>query len=59
MMIHPDGEHHILIWQGKSIPGNNFDYPYIHGKAIMAAGHSFYSVSDEYFTSTADRCLRI
>lgn len=36
---------------GKVIPGNSFDYPYIHGKAIMAAGHSFYSVSDEYFCS--------
>lgn len=36
---------------GKIIPGNTFDYPYIHGKAIMAAGHSFYSVSNKYFTS--------
>jgi hypothetical protein len=33
--------------------GNEFNYPYIHGKAIMAAGHSFFSVSDEYFTSPA------
>jgi len=38
---------------GKIIPGNTFDYPYIHGKAIMSAGHSFFSVSDEYFTSAA------
>ena len=37
--------------EGKIIPGNSFDYPYIHGKAIMTAGHSFYSVSDEYFCS--------
>lgn len=37
--------------EGKIIPGNNFDYPYIHGKAILAAGQSFYSVSDEYFCS--------
>jgi hypothetical protein len=36
---------------GKVIPGNSFDFPYIHGKAIMAAGYSFYSVSDEFFTS--------
>jgi hypothetical protein len=36
---------------GKIVAGNNFDYPYIHGKAIMEAGHSFYSVSDEYFCS--------
>jgi len=36
---------------GKILPGNTFDYPYIHGKSIMAAGHSFYSVSDEYFCS--------
>jgi hypothetical protein len=32
-------------------PGNEFNYPFIHGKAILAAGHSFFSVSDEYFTS--------
>lgn len=38
---------------GKINPGNRFNYPYIHGKAIMAAGHSFFSVSDEYFTSPA------
>jgi hypothetical protein len=38
---------------GKVNPGNEFNYPYIHGRAIMAAGHSFFSVSDEYFTSDA------
>jgi hypothetical protein len=38
--------------EGKIIQGNSFDYPYIHGKAVLAAGHSFYSVSDEYFTSS-------
>jgi len=38
---------------GKVNPGNNFNYPYIHGKAIMAARQSFFSVSDEYFTSSA------
>ena len=37
--------------EGKVLPGNSFDYPFIHGKAILAAGHSFYSVSDEYFCS--------
>jgi hypothetical protein len=37
--------------EGKLIPGNSFDNPLIHGKAIMSAGHSFYSVSDEYFCS--------
>ena len=36
---------------GKIIPGNNFDYPYLHGKAILSAGHSFYSVSNRYFCS--------
>jgi hypothetical protein len=29
------------------IPGNTFDFPYIHGKAIRNAGYSFVSVSDE------------
>jgi len=36
---------------GKIIPGNSFDYPYTHGRAIIASGHSFYSMSGEYFCS--------
>jgi hypothetical protein len=36
--------------EGKIISGNTFDYPYIHGKSILAAGRSFISVSDEVFT---------
>jgi N-acetylmuramoyl-L-alanine amidase len=36
---------------GIIFPGNTFDYTYIHGKAILAAGKSFISVSDEYFCS--------
>ena len=32
------------------IPGNTFDNPYVHGKAIMAAGYSFISMSDEAFS---------
>lgn len=36
---------------GTIFPGNTFDFSYTHGKAILAAGHSFYSVSDEYFCS--------
>jgi len=35
--------------EGKLIPGNNFDNPIVHGKAIMAAGYSFVSTSDEVF----------
>ncbi|MCX6237251.1 MAG: hypothetical protein NTY07_06785 [Bacteroidia bacterium] len=35
--------------EGKVIPGNSFDYPIVHGKAIMATGYSFASVSDEVF----------
>lgn len=35
--------------EGRTIAGNTFDYPYIHGKSIMAAGRSFISVSDEIF----------
>lgn len=37
--------------EGRIIPGNSFDFSYIHGRAIMEAGHSFFSVSDEYFCS--------
>jgi hypothetical protein len=39
--------------EGRVIPGNTFDYPSVHGKAVLAAGRSFCSVSDEYFTSDA------
>ncbi len=35
--------------EGKIIPGNSFDNPIIHGRAIMDAGYSFVSVSDEVF----------
>ncbi len=35
-------------WEGKTIAGNTFDYTYLHGKAIQAAGgYSFVSCSDE------------
>ena len=35
-------------WEGKLIAGNTFDYPFVHGKAIQAAGgYSFVSCSDE------------
>jgi hypothetical protein len=37
--------------EGKVIPGNTRDFTCVHGKAIMNAGHSFISVSDEYFCS--------
>jgi len=36
--------------EGKVIPGNTFDFTYIHGESIMAAGSSFISVCDEVFT---------
>ncbi len=36
---------------GKTVAGNTFDYPYIHGKAIMKAGYPFYSCSNEVFAS--------
>lgn len=34
---------------GTVIPGNTFDFPYIHGRALMNAGYSFCSVSAEAF----------
>ena len=34
--------------EGMLVAGNTFDYPFVHGKAIQAAGnHSFVSCSDE------------
>ena len=32
-------------YENKEIAGNSFDYPYLHGKAIKAAGYSFVSAS--------------
>ncbi len=37
--------------EGKILPGNSFDFPYIHGEAILAAGYSFVSISDEVFSN--------
>lgn len=34
-------------YETKIIAGNTFDYPYIHGKAMLSNGFSFCSVSDE------------
>ncbi|HEX3009803.1 MAG TPA: xanthan lyase, partial [Bacteroidales bacterium] len=36
--------------EGKVIPGNSFDFTRVHGDAILSAGYSFVSVSDEVFT---------
>lgn len=41
---------------GNIVAGNSFDYPYVHGKAIMEAGHAFYSCSNECFTSDTLFC---
>lgn len=35
--------------EGRIIPGNSFDNTYTHGDAILAAGYSFVSISDEVF----------
>jgi hypothetical protein len=34
---------------GEIIAGNTFDYPSVHGKAVLAAGYPFYSCSNERF----------
>jgi len=34
-------------YETKSIAGNTFDYPYIHGKALLKAGYAFCSASSE------------
>jgi hypothetical protein len=36
-------------WEGRVIPGNTFDFPFIHGQSILANGLSFTSMSDEVF----------
>lgn len=37
------------VLDGDMVPGNSFDYPSVHGLAILQAGYSFESVSDEVF----------
>ena len=34
---------------GKTVPGNTFDFTAIHGRAILAAGHPYHSVSSAAF----------
>lgn len=36
-------------YAGKTVAGNSFDYPFIHGKAVINAGYPFYSCSNETF----------
>lgn len=38
-------------YAGKITAGNTFDYPYVHGKAVMKAGYPFYSCSSGAFTA--------
>ena len=38
-------------YAGKTVAGNTFDYPYVHGKAVMKAGYAFFSCSNEAFVS--------
>ena len=42
-------------YEDKEIAGNTFDYPYVHGQAIAAAGRGFVSVSLEAFMEASDR----
>lgn len=35
--------------EGKPRPGNSFDFAFVHGQAILDAGYSFVSISDEAF----------
>lgn len=36
---------------GEIVAGNTFDYASVHGKAMLEAGHAFYSCSNERFTA--------
>ena len=37
-------------YEGKTIAGNTFDYPFVHGRALMATGYSFCSMSRDAYT---------
>ena len=39
---------------GNVVAGNSFDYPAIHGKAVLSGGMAFYSCSNERFISDQD-----
>ena len=39
--------HSFSNYQGTIVGGNTFDYPYLHGESLVAAGCSFYSTSVE------------
>ena len=43
-------------YAGKTVAGNTFDYPYIHGMAILKAGYPFFSAGSQAFVS--DSTLR-
>ena len=36
-------------YAGKTVAGNTHDFAYVHGKALMNAGHAFFSCSNETF----------
>lgn len=38
-------------YEKEVVAGNTFDYPYVHGEAIRAAGHGFYSASVEAYSA--------
>lgn len=38
---------------GQLIAGNTFDYPFVHGKALLELGYPFCSVSSQAFSETA------
>ena len=46
-------------YAGRKVAGNTFDYPFVHGSAVLKAGYAFSSTSAEAFggdASLADGC---
>ena len=43
-------------YAGKTVAGNTFDFPYIHGKAILKAGYPFFSCSKDAFCEYGSLC---
>ena len=43
-----------IEYAGRKIGGNTFDYPAVHGRALMKAGYSFSSMSMEAFCLAGD-----
>ncbi len=46
-------------YSGKTVAGNTFDFPYIHGKSLMQLGYAFCSMSREAFCGSGKQAFAL